>query len=336
VRSQHREVGSLVDDRQLPNRQKADDLVRLLSLGEAPASKASGQPISPYHLKVSYDAPLADAPPLDPRVAEAFAQRLEHGSFEVPLLPEVAANVLSETAREDWSASSVVELLKRDPAMAANLLKLSNSVAFRGAAPVVSLQQAVARLGASNVRQLAVVIACETRVFQVPGFEVEVRQTFRHSLAAALAAREIARARRANVEDAFLGGLLHDVGWPLLLQVLLDLSKRLEVKPERRSLLATAKAHHAPVARRLAAQWKLPERLSEAMQDHHREHFDGPHAAMSATLALADALAKVGATDLAAEAVRAHAALAVLNFYPDTVESLLAQAPRWWAEAGAS
>ncbi len=290
---------------------------------------------------MSYDDFGAEFP-LDPRVAAALSQKLEHGPFEVPLLPEVAAQVLTETSREDWSASTVVDLLKRDPGMAANLLKLSNSVAFRGASPVVSLQQAVTRLGGSNVRQLAVVIACETRVFQVPGFEAEVRQTFRHSLTAALAAREIARVRRSNVEEAFMGGLLHDVGWPLLLQVLLDLSLRFEVKAEHQTLLSAAKAHHAPVARRLAAQWKLPERLSDAMQAHHQPHFEGPHAATSATLALADVLAKLGAGDPAAlgsEQLRndlhAHPALAVLNLYPDAVDALLLQAPRWWAEAGA-
>jgi putative nucleotidyltransferase with HDIG domain len=219
--------------------------------------------------------------------------------------------------------------------MAANLLRLANSVAFKGASPSVSLQQSVARLGATNVRQLAVVIACETRVFQVPGFEAEVRHLFRHSLTCAFAAREIARSRQANVEEAFLSGLLHDVGWPLMLQVLLDVTKRVGVTAERLALLATAGRHHAPLASHLATSWQLPERLRGALHQHHDEQFSGPGAESAATLALADALARVGEQDAAItpEAVHAHPALAVLNVYPDAVDALLAKAPTWWAEA---
>jgi putative nucleotidyltransferase with HDIG domain len=294
----------------------------------------NGAPVAISSQRVNYE--LAGQPvTLDTRVDAALTLALAQGSFAVPLLPEVAAQVMKETSREDWNAGTVVELLKRDPAMAANLLRLANSVAFKGASPSVSLQQSVARLGATNVRQLAVVIACETRVFQVPGFEAEVRHLFRHSLTCAFAAREIARSRRANVEEAFLSGLLHDVGWPLMLQVLLDVTKRVGVTVERTSLLATAGRHHAPLASHLANSWQLPERLRGALHQHHDEQFSGPAAESAATLALADALARFGEQDAAItpEVVHAHPALAVLNVYPDAVDALLAKAPTWWAEA---
>lgn len=285
---------------------------------------------------MNYDAGAEDSAGLDARVDAALQRVLGQGSFVVPLLPEVAAQVMTETSREDWSATAVVDLLKRDAGLAANLLRLANSVAFKGAAAAVSLQQSVARLGAANVRQLAVVIACETRVFQVPGFEAEVRHLFRHSLTCAFAAREIAKVRRANVEDAFLSGLLHDVGWPLMLQVLLDVSKAVGVTVERPTLLAAAGRHHAPLARDLAVQWKLPARLSGALHEHHEQQWAGPTAELAATLALADAVARVGEGDaaIAPRSLSSHPSLAVLNLYPDAVEALLARAPTWWAEAG--
>lgn len=287
-----------------------------------------------YRSSVIYDhASRGDG--LEPSSAErAIADRLSTGVLELPVLPEVAAKVMRETAKEDWNATVVVDLLRRDPPMAAHLLRLANSVAFRGGSPVVSLQQAVARLGAQNLRQLAVVIACETKVFQVPGFEAEVRQIFRHSLATGLIAKEISRARRTNVEEAFLTGLLHDVGWPLVLQIAVEL----KVAGEREPLLRSLQAHHALVARKLAAQWQLPERVGRALEEHHFTDHEGPSAEAAATLALADTLiwtAENKRTDRA-DVVRQHPAVAILNLYPDVVTALLEAAPRLVDEAGAS
>jgi putative nucleotidyltransferase with HDIG domain len=242
---------------------------------------------------VPYDV-ISSPSPLDARVEAALVARLDRGEFQLHVLPEAAAHILKETSREDWDAKSIVEKLKRDTAMAAHLLGLANSMAFRGAAPAVSLQQAVTRLGAANIRQLAVVIACETQVFRVPGFELEVRAVFRHCLATAFAAREIAKARRANVEDAFLLGLLHDVGWPLVLQTLVDVSKGLGQSVDKPAVLMSAQQHHARVAHRLGELWKLPDRVNGLFEHHHDTRWEGPHAPLAATLAFADVLSRHG------------------------------------------
>lgn len=60
-------------------------------------------------------------------------------------------------------------------------------------------------------------ISCRSKVFNVEGFKTDVRESFDLSLATAALSQEIARVRRLNVEDAFLCGLLHDIGRPVLL-----------------------------------------------------------------------------------------------------------------------
>lgn len=277
---------------------------------------------------MTYDAgPTSES---DAREVEALlVARLESGPIDVPVLPEAAAQIMTETSRDDWKPEVIVECLRRDPTMAAHLLRLSNSVAFRGSSPVVSLQQAVARLGATQLRQLATVIACETRVFKVPGFEAAVHDIFHHSIATAFLARDIARQRRANVEDAFLTGLLHDVGWPLVLQLAVEL----RVDSHRSVVYRVARRSHAALARRLADQWRLPERIGLALEQHHAEQWAGE---AGATLALADALGRFAENDAEGDRVRSHPATAVLNLYPDAVERLLALAPKVHAEAAAS
>jgi HD-like signal output (HDOD) protein len=272
--------------------------------------------------------------PLEAPLAHALEQRLAEGRFDVPVLPEAANAILIETSRTDWSAPKVIACLKRDPTLAAHLLRVANSPAFRGAAEVMSLQQAVARLGGSHLRQLAVVIACEGRLFQVPGFVDEVRAVFRHSLACALFGREIARARRGTRLPRWPAGLLHDVGWPVLLQTVLDLGQALKVVVPHDEALDAADRAHAHVAHHVAAAWKLPVRVREAIERHHAGLVADDE--LAATVTLADLLARQAAGAPPDELPQQQApALSALNLYPDALEALVARGDAVWAEAGA-
>lgn len=266
---------------------------------------------------------------LPERVERAFSAKVERLELELPVLPEASATILSETSKADWSAARVVEALKRDASLAAHLLRIANSPAFCGASPVASIQQAVTRLGASHLRQLAVVIACETRAFEARGFEAEVRAVFRHSLAVGLCAREIARQRRANVEAAFLAGLLHDLGWPVVVQGLAQVAAGEALA--REAVLERAEALHAGLGGAVARAWKLPEAIAMAIVNHHQAE---PPDDLTATVAFADVLAlHGGGGQVTQEALRALPATRALNLYPDVVEGLAKQSPALWAEA---
>ncbi len=267
--------------------------------------------------------------PLPLAIDREFTAKAERLELELPVLPEASATILSETAKTDWSAAKVVDALKRDAALAAHLLRIANSPAFCGASPVVSIQQAVTRLGASHLRQLAVVIACETRAFEAPGFEADVRAVFRHSLAVALCAREIARQRRANVEAAFLAGLLHDLGWPVVIQGLARVARGAPLP--RDAVLERAEQLHANLGGAVARAWKLPEAVAVAIVGHHDAAPDDP---LTATVAFADALAQhAGGSPWPEERLLSLPATRSLNLYPDVVEGLAKKSPELWAEA---
>src|SRR5258708_12287382 len=153
-----------------------------------------------------------------------LGQRLDAGGLELPLLPEVAAEVVALTASEDSDTGRRAEVSRRDASMTAHGLRLANSPLYRPRSPIVSLQQALSRLGMSQIRQIALTVSCKQRVFRARGYEAEVHRTFRHSFATGLMAQEIAPARGWNAEEAFLPGLLHDVGRPVLLQAASDVS----------------------------------------------------------------------------------------------------------------
>ena len=78
-------------------------------------------------------------------VSASFSQELASRALEVPLLPNVAAEVLSSSLDDESNAARLAELIQQDQGLASHLLRVVNSPAFRGSAEIVALQQAIAR-----------------------------------------------------------------------------------------------------------------------------------------------------------------------------------------------
>ena len=124
----------------------------------------------------------------------------------------------------------------------------------------------------------------------------------------ALYAAEIAKHRKRLGDEAFMAGLLHDIGRPLLMQALVDLHReeRLTLDPE--SAWPSVAAAHARVGGALADRWGLPPRVAEAVRRHHSADNELSH-----LVALADRLAHGGDGGV-------HAA--VLDMYPEDVAAI--------------
>jgi len=253
--------------------------------------------------------------------------KLSAGSLELPLLPGVAMEVTSAAAKEDVDTRTIAEMLKRDAALSAHVLRIVNSPVYSPRAQIVSLQQAVARVGAIKIREIALVIACRTGVFKAKGYESEIDDVFRHSIGTALFAQEIARNTRNNVEDAFLCGLLHDVGRPVLLQALVTLLREAKVQVAREAVLGLVDELHESAGSALAKAWTLPETVVSALARHHSAEPDKESVPVR-IVSLADRFAHLAAeaSPLTSEALSGHPALAALEIYPDVLDKIVKRA----------
>jgi putative nucleotidyltransferase with HDIG domain len=263
-------------------------------------------------------------------VRERLVERVQAAKLELPLLPRIATEVMS-ACNDPWCDARVIaELIRSDQALAGHVLRIANTPMYMAAVRIVSLQQAVSRLGMKAIRDIAILVACETRVFKVEGFADLMRAWFRHSLGTALFAQEIARRRRWNVEEAFLGGLLHDVGRPVILQTLVDLHRDVALRPDRDAVIEATGELHERVGAALIASWGLPDRVWEAAGHHHAPPGEGATAQLTMVIGLADDLAHLtlGPREVTEEQARSHPLLPPLNLYPDDVEALLAHRER--------
>lgn len=116
-------------------------------------------------------------------IEEALLALQSGENCELPVLPEVAVQLLKLTSDVDCNVGDIVSLIKRDQSLTGHLLRIANSLRYNTGVRVSSVQQATARLGLLAVREVVVLISCQCRVFDVPEFEAQVRQSFRYSLA---------------------------------------------------------------------------------------------------------------------------------------------------------
>jgi putative nucleotidyltransferase with HDIG domain len=283
------------------------------------------EPLPPIPLRPEPTKPLA--PELLRQLVDALAERAEQGALDLPVLADAAQRVMQLALEERTDAETLAKIIEQDLALSGHLLRVTNSPLYRGRSPIVSLQHAVSRLGMRQVRGIALAIVCETRIFKVRGFENELRDLFRHSLAAAHFAQEIARVKEFDPEEAFLAGLLHDIGRPVLLQTVVDLQQELGLSAPKATALAVVGTAHARVGARLVARWALPSRLSDAIHHHHLQTGPVSGVPLFAVISLADELAHLALATRPTDesSVRGSPRLAVLRITDPELDHLLGQ-----------
>lgn len=274
---------------------------------------------------------LASSVDLEPveQVRSLLVDRIEKGELRLPLLPQVAHQVMTLTNDPDSDVTRLASLIQQDQALAGQILSVANSPAYMPRSPIVSLQQAVAWLGMKHLADMALMVSIQSGVFRVQGFEAEVKALWRHALATGLFGKEIARLGRHNVENAFLCGLLHAVGKPVILHNVIEIQKLQDLHLPWNSIGDFMEEFHVSVGNLLTENWKLPDQVKEAItyyKDHTYKHAPSPTKVALITC-LADHLASylLEPTLMDEETLLALPVIQDLNLYSEDVSSLLEQ-----------
>jgi putative nucleotidyltransferase with HDIG domain len=200
---------------------------------------------------------------------------LERKLEDLPLLPTVVAEVLSLNPDSEDYFDRLLHLAERDPPFAVRVLRCANSATSAPANPIVSLQQGIARLGTRRCADLVLAVAV-IKVF-VPRSEAQ-RLLWIHSLQVAIFARAFCQRLPtilANPDQAYLCGLLHDIGRfvqfegaPADLTEVNDThwaSPKELVESEQRAL----GYDHSLLGWSACRKWALPSMIGEVVRRHH-------------------------------------------------------------------
>jgi putative nucleotidyltransferase with HDIG domain len=205
-------------------------------------------------------------------VKQRVSNRVRAGNLEVPVLPHIAMQVLTLTNDPSVSAADFVSLLERDQQLSARLLKIANSPVYAGRVRITSIQRAVVTVGMATLRDLVFSVAMGEQVFRSKRFKEPMERVWEHSLAVAYIAQEVARTKHRGDEHAFLAGLMHDIGKPLLIETIERLDKQLgaDVPVSDDFLDEIMRDFHAPVGGLMAKAWRFSPVLFAAIRYHHR------------------------------------------------------------------
>ncbi len=258
-------------------------------------------------------------------------QELISNLGDLPPLPQVATQVLKLAADPDSSTDDLQKVISTDQALAAQILKIANSAMFGMMREVKTLTQAIMTLGFSTIK--SVVIASSAKNLYSRGSAgLQERLMWEHAFIAAIASRTLARALRSpRSEEAFLGGLMHDIGKSVM-----------GIKfPERYGQLVRSVYNgehmdgaelefevfgfdHAMVGEALLRSWNLAHSLEQAARWHHEPSEAEPdHRSLVAIVALGNAFAidlKVGIGQPEGLARPTTQAMEILRLTPEQLE----------------
>jgi HD-like signal output (HDOD) protein len=204
---------------------------------------------------------------------------------KVPPFPAVAIKALQVISNEHGQLRELSELITADPAFSVQILRMANSALYGGRVEISSILQAILILGLECIKGVVTTIALKTYL----GDSIEVpalRACWRHSLASAVLAEELARVSLIEPDVAYTAGLIHDVGrlgmvaaYPkeytaFLTSIETELG---DILQRERELFGI---DHCEAGRQLVIRWKLPTMFIAVTSRHHDTKVAGEPAAL--------------------------------------------------------
>lgn len=194
----------------------------------------------------------------------------------LPTLPAVALDVVRLTERDDCTLDQLAHCLQKDPAIAAKLLKLSNSSMFNLGMPVTTLQRAAMVLGMKTVKLMSLSFSLAQDLPKDGPGRFDHAGYWKRSMIAAVAGRSFSRLiGRQQADEAFLCGLFSHIGQLVMAECIGDVYEEVieaaagswpSIELEERVM----GFHHADIAGTLLGTWKLPDLIAGTVAYMHR------------------------------------------------------------------
>lgn len=196
---------------------------------------------------------------------------LQNDSYEPPRLPTVAAEVMQLARDEEVSIARLGRLIQSDQFLAGATLRTVNSAFFapRNGRRITSIPEAIARLGLLQTQNVVLSAAMGQTIYHGPHRELML-DLWQAALGGAVAFSLLSQIMDQNAELAFLVGLLHDVGKPVLANILDEvLTEATSELPYDTAVEEVFHLLHARAGAHIVGLWELPESFVRIIAHHH-------------------------------------------------------------------
>lgn len=228
------------------------------------------------------------------------ARRIISEISDLASLPNVAVTVIQKTLKQDCDFSQIADIVETDPALTMKVLRVANSPFYGRSTRISTIKNAIVVLGLNTLKSIVLTISVMDsfkRKKNPSGLDRDLFWT--HSLACAITARLICEKHQiADPDEAFMAGILHDVGVLIYDQYLssnyAEALKRAASTGNPLHLIEREMFDltHGQLGRMVMEKWQLPETLAQAVEMHHDDFtngvFGGPAFVMAGVLQVAD------------------------------------------------
>jgi HD-like signal output (HDOD) protein len=214
-------------------------------------------------------------------VVEDYLERIK----DLPVMPAVAAKVVNlAEGRIEISFKELEAIIKVDPGLTAKILKIANSALYARQKEIKSLQMAISLLGFKNIKSLVLLITA-SKLFPKLRNTPFHRMYWKHSTLSAFLSKSLAlRCSRSDfAEEAFIAGLLHDIGQAVLISSAPEeYTKALEAEKLGALSLESIEeqafgASHREIGGALLKKWHFPDIYADTAREHDTLNISSPH-----------------------------------------------------------
>jgi putative nucleotidyltransferase with HDIG domain len=194
--------------------------------------------------------------------------------LRLPPFPQVAIRVLQLANKENVQLHQLSDLISSDPVFASEVLTIANSLLYAPRYPSSSILQAVAVLGIGNLQGMCLTVGARVYMGKARNLPF-MRAIWRHSMACALIAEQLASAGFMDKDSAYTSGVLHDIGRLALAAVReKEYAALLETHSGSGESILAAELNqfgmdHCGIGRELIAAWRIPGDLEAVVSQHH-------------------------------------------------------------------
>ncbi len=207
-------------------------------------------------------------------MSEVLDKYLQSCADDLPVMPTIASDIVKSVDNPDSSISDIKDLIEQDSAIAAKLLKMSNSALYGFPSAITSIAHAISLLGTRTVRNIVLAISLKKSFRR---FGLMEKLLWQHSTLSGPVAGRLAKLPQitADADEAFTAGLLHHIGKTALANSHPDEYEQViqRVYNEKIGFIDAETDqfgfNHSELGGAIATQWNLPESLVSVISSHH-------------------------------------------------------------------
>ena len=215
---------------------------------------------------------------IDEKSRELIKTRIISKMKDIKSFPQFVMETMRKLNDPDSNAADVAQSLSRDEGLVLRVLKLANSAAYGQTRSISNISEAIALLGYKSVSNIILAATVYSAMDKgLTGYALDRGELWRHSLMVAYTARYLAKLTgKVSTEDAYVGGLLHDIG-KVILNDYVRFGYGIIVKMVEEKHIPFTEAEwevlgfdHAMIGEILVSRWEMPEAYRIAVAYHHK------------------------------------------------------------------